>query len=127
MFKHTLIALTLLAAATLFSLPAFSQEDMTHVPTDAFGKLERPAAVFNHDAHNEKAAIENCNACHHVWANGVLVEDEDSVGTPCADCHALEQDGDTPSMQDAYHQQCWGCHEKQAKGPVLCGECHVKS
>lgn len=127
MLKHTLIALTLLAAATLFSLPAFSQADMTHVPTDAFGKLERSAAAFNHDEHNEKAGIENCNACHHVWVNGVLAEDEDSVGTPCADCHALKQDGDTPGLQDAYHQQCWGCHEKQGKGPVLCGECHVKS
>ena len=127
MTKRILAILSLLAAAVLFSLPALSQEDMTHVPTTAFAKTQRPAAVFKHDEHNEKAAIENCNACHHVWENGKLVEDQDSAGVPCADCHALEQDGDTPGLQDAYHQQCWGCHEQQGKGPVMCGECHVRS
>lgn len=127
MIKHSLAALTLLAAAVLFSLPAFSQADMTHVPTEAFGETERPAAVFNHDEHNEKAAIEECNVCHHMYEDGKLVEDADSVGVPCADCHALEADGDTPGLQDAYHQQCWGCHEDKDAGPVMCGECHVRS
>jgi hypothetical protein len=26
----------------------------------------------------------------------------------------------------AYHLNCKGCHQEQKKGPVMCGECHVK-
>jgi hypothetical protein len=26
----------------------------------------------------------------------------------------------------AYHKQCKDCHVEMKKGPVACGECHVK-
>jgi len=127
MTKRILVTLALLAAAGLFGLPAFSQEDMTHVPRDAFPNPSRPAVPFNHDEHNEKADLQECNVCHHMYDDhGRLQQDMDSVGIPCADCHALRQEGNAPDLREAYHGQCWGCHEQRNAGPVMCGECHVR-
>ncbi len=46
-------------------LPSPSQDDMVQVPVDAFSKLERPRVAFEHDAHNEKAELDDCAVCHH--------------------------------------------------------------
>ncbi|MDL2216462.1 cytochrome c family protein [Desulfovibrio sp. OttesenSCG-928-M14] len=106
---------------------AFAQDDMTHIKSPAFAEHTRPAAVFVHDAHNEKAGIEDCAACHHGKnAEGKQDKEDMSAGTPCADCHAVNAEKGTPLMR-AYHQQCISCHEKQAKGPTHCAGCHVKS
>ena len=82
--------------------------------------------MFKHDAHNEAAEIDECARCHHVYEDGKLVEDEDSVGTPCSDCHTLAAQGGQPGLMSAYHKQCKGCHEAEGKGPMACGQCHVK-
>ena len=107
--------------------PAFSsQEDMTHVRSDALGPLTRPMAVFAHDQHNEKAGIDDCAACHHGKdAQGRQDKEDISAGIPCADCHAGAEKQVTPLMR-AYHQQCIGCHTQMAKGPTHCAGCHVK-
>lgn len=110
-------------AAMLWLPAAFSQDDIVQLRSAAFGAHKRPPAVFVHDAHNEKAGLEDsCATCHHVYEKGVLVPDDDSIGTPCADCHAV----DAPQMplRQAFHGQCKGCHETRAAGPVACGQCH---
>lgn len=114
------------ACGTLFMANAWSQEDMRTVSPDAFIDPQRPAAVFLHDAHNEKAGIENCNQCHHVYEDGKLVEDESSEDRRCADCHGLEDAGRQPGLRRAFHFNCKGCHQEKKKGPVMCGECHIR-
>jgi hypothetical protein len=116
----------LAAFAMLFIVNAWSQEDMKVVPSDDFARPRRPAAVFPHDQHNEKAKIENCNQCHHVFEDGKRLEDESSEGQPCSDCHGLEKAGRQPGLMMAFHLNCKGCHEAQQKGPIMCGECHVR-
>lgn len=119
-------ALTVLAALCLLAVVAVAQDDMVKIEGTAFGAPERPAAVFKHDEHNEKAKLEDCAACHHgVDDKGKLAKGESSEGTPCADCHAVKGAKGTPLMR-AYHRQCQGCHEKAGKGPNACGECHVR-
>jgi hypothetical protein len=29
-------------------------------------------------------------------------------------------------LMKAYHMNCKGCHLEKGKGPILCGECHVR-
>ena len=105
---------------------AFSQEDMKTIAPDAFGTLTRPAATFAHDQHNEKAGVEDCVQCHHSGANGVQDLSSSSEGTPCSDCHAVEPEKGATSLNSAYHKQCIGCHTKEGKGPLACGQCHVR-
>lgn len=117
-----LAALALCLGASL----AMAQEDMTHVKAEAFAAHSRPLAVFAHDAHNEKAGLEDCAACHHGKdAAGKQDKEDMSAGTPCADCHAPVAAKDTPLMR-AYHQQCISCHVEQSKGPTHCAGCHQK-
>ena len=108
-------------------MPAFSQEDMEVVGDVGVSKKQRPPAVFRHDEHNEKAELEECNECHHVYEDGVKLEDESSEDQLCSDCHTLEAQRNQPGLMKAFHMNCKGCHEKENKGPVMCGECHVKS
>lgn len=125
MLKKSLMLLVVAAMALCFFGPAFSQGDMTNVSTEAFGVARRPAAVFPHDMHNEKAQIEDCAACHHGEKDGKIDKEATSEGTPCADCHPVTASpGKTPLMQ-AFHKQCMGCHLEKKAGPVTCGACHV--
>ena len=66
-------------------IPAFSQEDMEVVDNEGFSKKQRPPVVFQHDEHNEKAEIEDCNECHHIYENGLKMEDESSEDQSCSD------------------------------------------
>ncbi len=116
---------SVVVCVALCSAPAFSQED-TVLKVEAFGTLERPISVFDHDTHNEKAEIEDCAACHHVYQDGKLVEGESSEDQACSDCHTLKAQGTQPGLRMAYHRQCKECHVAKKKGPVACGECHVK-
>jgi hypothetical protein len=117
---------TLVVFGILCIVNAWSQEDMKAVSADAFTTPQRPSAVFPHDAHNEKARIESCNQCHHVYEDGKLVEDESSEDQRCSDCHGVEAAGSQPGLMKAFHLNCKGCHQEQKKGPVMCGECHVR-
>lgn len=128
MNARTIVTLVLAGLLTvLFMGAAQSQDDIVDLKAPAFINHTRPAALFAHDAHNEKAGLEQCNACHHVYEDGKFMEDQDSVGTACSDCHTLKAQGRQPGLMVAYHKQCKGCHESQAKGPVACGQCHVKN
>lgn len=103
---------------------ALSQEDMKEIKASEFGEHTRPAAVFVHDAHNEKAEIEDCTACHHgKTADGKQDKEDNTAGTPCAECHSVDGKSGTPLMR-AYHQQCISCHTEKQLGPTHCGGCH---
>ncbi len=116
--------------AVLFSLfcfvPAHAQEDIASLQDSAFVDKQRPAAVFQHDQHNETAEIEECNVCHHLYEAGNKIEDDSSEGQGCSDCHHVEEDHPTRPLMMAYHNLCKECHRDNDKGPVTCGECHPK-
>lgn len=126
MNPRAVVVWALVVLGTLCVVNAWPQEAMKAVSTEAFSKPQRPAAVFPHDPHNEKAGIESCNQCHHVYADGKLVEDESSEDRRCADCHGVEDASRQPGLMKAFHLNCKGCHQEQKKGPVMCGECHVR-
>jgi len=105
---------------------AHSQEDMAFVDNSVFPNPERTASIFKHDEHNETAGIEECNECHHLYEDGQVLEDESSEDQSCSECHSIEASGDQPGLMKAFHLNCKGCHVKEKKGPVMCGECHVK-
>jgi len=117
LFVTGLVWICLLVAAN-------SQEDMEVVDNSAFENPRRAPALFAHDAHNEKAGIDECNECHHVYEDGKKLEDESSEDESCADCHSLADEGSKPSLVKAFHRNCKGCHEEKKAGPVMCGECH---
>ncbi len=105
---------------------AYAQEDMVAVDNGVFENARRSPSVFVHDAHNEKAGIEECYECHHLYEDGKLVEEESSEDQMCSDCHGFESEGSRPGLMKAFHTNCKGCHTKEKAGPVMCGECHKK-
>ena len=111
-------------------VPTYSQEDMASLEDSGFKDRQRPAAIFAHDEHNEKAELEECNVCHHVYKDGKKIADESSEGQECSECHRLKanEDNSIPLMK-AYHDMCKGCHQRtkaegKKSGPLTCGECH---
>ena len=128
MIKKILIipSAALLLLAVFCAPSVFSQEDVTSVQDSAFRERMRPRVSFYHEDHNEKAGIEDCMVCHHVYEDGKLIEDETSEDMECSECH-LENDRDAVfSLVKVYHQQCRQCHLTEKKGPIMCSECHAK-
>jgi len=72
------------------------------------------------------AQIEECTECHHVYEDGKRLEDESSEDQRCADCHELQDNGSISGLMKAYHTNCKSCHREKKKGPIMCGQCHVK-
>jgi glycyl-tRNA synthetase (class II) len=126
MKKAAVFIFAIVVVSAFLFVSAYSQEDMTSVDSSVFTKPERTPSIFRHDEHNEKAGIEECNKCHHVYEDGKLLEDESSEDQLCSDCHELKSSGSTQALMKAFHMNCKGCHLKQKKGPVMCGECHLK-
>jgi predicted CXXCH cytochrome family protein len=116
-----------LAIVGFLIVPAFSQEDMQVVDDWGFEKKRRPPAMFRHDEHNEKAEIEECSECHHVYENGEKLEDESSEDQSCSECHDEKGSGNQPGLKKAFHANCKGCHHERNKGPIMCGSCHVRN
>lgn len=115
------------ALVGILLIPAFSQDDMQVVDDWGFSKKQRPPAIFPHDEHNEKAGIDDCTECHHVYENGEKLEDESSEDLYCSDCHDESGASSTPGLRKAFHVNCKGCHLENNKGPVMCGTCHVRN
>jgi hypothetical protein len=85
-----------------------------------FPNPQRPPAVFEHDAHNEKADLFDCAECHHVYdEEGQKLEWDSSEDQACADCHGLSDQGRMPGLRKAFHQNCRGCHLTVQKGPFM--------
>jgi hypothetical protein len=110
----------------IFFLPVYSQEDMQVIDDGGFAIKQRPVVVFVHDEHNELAEIEDCNECHHVYEDGKKLEDESSEDRSCSECHAENASDQQPGLRKAFHMNCKGCHGKHQKGPLMCGQCHVR-
>jgi hypothetical protein len=122
-----LILTAVLLGMGLFFASAHSQEDMESVDNSPFEQPRRSAAPFFHDEHNEKAGLDDCSECHHIYdENGVKSEDESSEDQACSDCHEANDKGRQPGLRKAFHLNCKGCHVSVGKGPVVCGECHTK-
>ena len=126
MKKRIAFFLVVPALMGLMLLPAFSQEDMVVVDDGGFANKQRPPVVFAHDEHNELAQIEECNECHHVYEDGKKLEDESSEDLSCSECHEEKASGRMPGLRKAFHMNCKGCHSKHQKGPLMCGQCHIK-
>jgi hypothetical protein len=127
MAPKTIIVL-LIAILTAVGLTSFSMAEMERMSTDDFQSPTRPAAVFSHDDHNSEAELEDdCALCHHVYEGKELVKDESSEDSACSECHSLTPtEENTISLRTAFHKRCQSCHFERAKGPVLCGECHIR-
>ena len=134
----TLIILTIMAdgtthASDCFNINGESIDSNTNT---------RPFVCFQHDTHNEKAALESCDRCHHVYdEQGNRVEGESSEDKSCFECHAgnggsINADSSSENSDGSkklsieltvkYHKLCRDCHLSEKKGPVVCGECHRK-
>ncbi len=105
---------------------AYSQDEMEKIDNQVFKKPAYPQAVFIHDAHNETAGVEECNMCHHVYSDGVLMEDESSEDNSCSDCHEIKPADNSLSLMKAFHGRCKTCHFEKKAGPIMCGQCHRK-
>lgn len=127
MRRSSLFILAVLTSFLSILVTAHSQEDMVNIENEVFGSPKRPSAIFRHDEHNELAQIEECNECHHIYENGKRLEDESSEDQRCADCHDLKDNGNIPGLMKAFHTNCKSCHREKKKGPIMCGQCHVRS
>ncbi len=94
---------------------------------DVFHSPQRPPVVFRHDEHNETAEIEECNECHHVYEDG---ENWWKMNLPrirvARNVMLRNGSGRKPGLKKAFHRNCKGCHLEQKKGPIMCGQCHVR-
>ena len=123
----TLGLLVLVALALAAGSAVYSQEDVTTVRDSAFGNRMRPPAPFLHDAHNEKAGIDECNVCHHVVEDGQVLEGESSEDLECSECHLAAAGAKRIELVAVYHLRCRGCHQEELAGPVMCAECHPRN
>lgn len=121
-----LFIFAIFAACCCITVKVTAQEDMIAIDNQVFGNPKRPPAVFEHDPHNELAAIEECNICHHIYEDGKLIEDESSEDQSCVDCHEMQDAGQKPGLMKAFHTNCKSCHREKKKGPLMCGQCHVR-
>ena len=123
MKKHSFALLAALIGVLVLGVTAaVSQEDMKIIKADAFKPHTRPAAIFVHDAHNEKAKIDDCAQCHHGKdAAGKQDKSDITAGTPCADCHAVDAKQVVTPLKGVLHQQDIGCHGQKKQGPTNCG------
>ena len=122
--KSWTLCSVIVLAVILVVVAAYSQEDVKSVQDTAFKTKMRPDTVFMHDKHNEKAQIDDCGTCHHVYEDGVKVEGETSEDLKCSGCHKIKEN--PVLLVSKYHLRCKGCHEDKKAGPVMCSECHVK-
>lgn len=80
------------------------------------GELRRTPVVFDHAGHIAKLDKEGCVACHTADGKGgrfPLLE----TAWPADDRDDLMQ---------LFHDGCVGCHKQTTKGPLTCGECHLR-
>jgi hypothetical protein len=91
----------------------------------------RAAAFFPHDRHME--VVDDCKSCHHRYADGVNVIEEDELdGGDAMRCRTCHNDETAIDGREAFHRQCIRCHRSLEKkgspsGPRTCGTCHPKT
>lgn len=128
MKKAIIFCTALIMMVGLLSVSGYCQEGIEYLDNTIFDNPRRMPAVFVHDDHNEKAGLDDCTECHHIYdENGQKDEYESSEDQMCADCHEIEDEGRKPGLMKAYHLNCKGCHLVEGKGPFVCGQCHVNA
>jgi hypothetical protein len=126
MHTKSVLILIMIGLFTLVGLTVYAQEDIEFVEDSGFTSTMRPLPAFMHDEHNEKAGIEDCSECHHVYDEaGNRLEDESSEDQECSECHGAQGDEYPMELVSRYHMNCKGCHQANNAGPVTCGTCHV--
>ncbi|MGD9160784.1 MAG: cytochrome c3 family protein [Desulfobacteraceae bacterium] len=124
------LKISILFAVVIAAILGFSTlddgESITFLNNTGFNNPQEPPSAFDHDFHDLDLEIE-CEECHHVYENGVLVKDKCSDDKGCIECHPLKANDEykIPLFQ-AFHSGCQGCHKKEGKGPLMCGECHTR-
>ena len=109
----------------LLAAGAWAQAGVTTVKDSGFERHTRPEVGFVHDAHNEKAGIDDCTVCHHMYEDGQKLPYQMSVGMECSECHGSEENNRMELIR-VYHQMCRTCHLKNSAGPVQCAQCHTR-
>jgi len=117
---HIKLLLVVLVFAAFVPL-AHSQDDAILLNHQGIGKHQRPLVEFNHKLHAEKL---DCARCHHDF--DAFRNNRGGEGQTCDSCHKKKADDGLLSLKDAFHFQCITCHQPLKKGPVTCGECHVR-
>ncbi len=100
---------------------AHSQDDKFPLNHKELGKHQRALVMFNHKLHSEKF---DCTRCHHGFDK--FKNNKGSEGQPCDSCHKAQATPGVMSLKDAFHHECISCHKAMNKGPVMCGQCHVR-
>ena len=126
MKNKTLFWISGVILATVIATAAFGAMAFQRMDNSYFDAPRRPAAIFDHDAHNEQAELDDCALCHHVFdEEGNLSEFDSSEDQACGDCHGLKTVDRMPGLRKAYHLRCKGCHLTVQKGPIICADCHA--
>jgi hypothetical protein len=81
-----------------------------YIDNSAYTKPTQSKVNFNHDSHNENAGIDDCNGCHHLYEDGVLIESESSEDMPCAECHSPKMFNKAATLTTAFHKNFKGCN-----------------
>lgn len=89
---------------------------------ERYGRLQRPAVVFDHTAHTSALKGAGCERCHERDDKGQLLPLYERRPD-----HGLDREG----LTNLYHDKCMACHKEQRKGdapeaPLACGGCHVQ-
>lgn len=127
MMRKILLGAVMVVIAAVLSTGVHGQEDRVVVDNSVFEVQRRLPARFVHDDHNEKAGLDDCARCHHVYdENGRLDETDSSEGQPCSECHAAVDQESQPGLRKAFHRMCRGCHLAEGNGPVVCAQCHAQ-
>ena len=126
MLQRFLFIMLSISVLWLFLATIHAQEDLTRIDNSVFTKAVRPAVLFQHDEHNQKAGIDECNECHHIYEDGERLEYESSEDQMCSECHTLQPSDNPLPLMKAFHKNCKGCHTEKKSGPIMCGECHTK-
>jgi hypothetical protein len=120
------IPIVVIIAAILGFSSLDKGKSITFLDNDNFENPQESPSDFDHDFHWIDLEIE-CNECHHVYENGVMVKDRNSNDKRCSECHPLKADTEHKiPLLEAFHSSCEDCHKKEGKGPVMCGECHKR-
>lgn len=124
------LKISILFALIIAAILGYSTLDdgnaITFLENSGFKNPQSPPSAFDHDFHDLDLDIE-CEKCHHVYENGVLIKDKSSHEKRCIECHPLNATDEykVPLLQ-AFHSGCQDCHIKEEKGPLMCGECHKR-
>lgn len=129
LWKLIAVPATTLLLTALWLLPVQAQISQQPLPEPGFAEPKALSVPFKHNEHNAKAKITKCVTCHHEFTQGTrMMTGRTSTERRCSYCHQAQPapTDSTPSLMTASHKLCQDCHRSKGKGPIKCGECHVK-